>query len=555
MAFVEAQVSAEAATSEPAPAASLLDRGARSLRRSEQRLPAPEDRSVGIAAPEPVAPDVDKAEVETDEVETVSGDANVAAIEDAPPEGPPDEAVSAEAEVVVAASDPVAEAPVIVEAAAVQEIIDAPELGTPEAGTPDADTTIVVAPQDAETAETAAVGEGAKAEAGETSTRVDAGSAPVSVPPIAATATLSRAAAQPAGATRHSPVAHSPSSQGFWWRSAAVVALGVALGFGTYLAFSGTPGQPPAAEPVQQAAPPTPPAADAVEPHPEAAAPPATADVAAAAAPMAEVDAPEPSFDIIRIEPDGQSIIAGRAVPFSEWILLNNGSPIASVRADANGEWVVLPGTSLVPGANAFSLVPKTERGRVAIPAPLAEPDGGDGSSVAPRSDLERIEGEIQGGVDLPRGGAPTEAPAVAIALPKPKPAGAAAAMRSAGAEAFRVSQDGDYEVQVASVRQNGDAQRERDRLEGAFPKLLGDLDLRVQEASVEGAGTFYRVRSGAIEDLGIARELCRRLEALGQGCLVVRRAAPAEEPATEVAEDLPGEASSAVHQQAERPR
>src|SRR3546814_19916095 len=78
------------------------------------------------------------------------------------------------------------------------------------------------------------------------------------------------------------------------------------------------------------------------------------------------------SSDVCSSDLDGQSIIAGRALPDSEWILLNNGSPIASVRADANGEWVVLPDAALVPGANAFSLVAKAERGRVTIPAPGA---------------------------------------------------------------------------------------------------------------------------------------------------------------------------------------
>ena len=58
----------------------------------------------------------------------------------------------------------------------------------------------------------------------------------------------------------------------------------------------------------------------------------------------------------------------------------------------------------------------------------------------------------------------------------------------------------------MASVRQNADAERERGRLATAFPELLGALDLRVQEASVEGAGTFFRVRSGAIADLRVFR-------------------------------------------------
>src|SRR3546814_15752324 len=68
-----------------------------------------------------------------------------------------------------------------------------------------------------------------------------------------------------------------------------------------------------------------------------------SSDVCSSDLPQAAAALPEPSFDIIRIEPDGQSIIAGRAAPGSEWILLTNGSPLAALRADANGQWVVLP--------------------------------------------------------------------------------------------------------------------------------------------------------------------------------------------------------------------
>jgi hypothetical protein len=267
---------------------------------------------------------------------------------------------------------------------------------------------------------------------------------------------------------------------------------------------------------------------------------------------------PEPSFDIIRIEPDGQSIIAGRAQPHSEWILLNNGTPIASVRADDNGEWVVLPDAALIPGANAFSLVPKTERGKIAIPAPQAPApgktsgdisgqSGGLAPGAAPHADSGPLEGAAQGGVTALPG----------IALPKPKPQiepQAAASAQPGSPAAFRVSPDGSYELLVASVRQNSDAERERSRLAAAYPALLGKLDLRVQEASVEGAGTFFRVRSGSIADLGVAREICRQLEIAGQGCLVVRRPATPEGLPSEVAEDAV-EGSVPVNQQAEVPQ
>jgi hypothetical protein len=247
---------------------------------------------------------------------------------------------------------------------------------------------------------------------------------------------------------------------------------------------------------------------------------------------------PEPSFDIIRIAPDGQSIIAGRALPFSEWILLNNGEPIASVTADINGEWVVLPDASLVPGANAFSLVPKAERGKVAIPAPdAAAPAAAPVEPAAPNG---------------PRAEAPPpelpQTEAVALPLAKPQPA---------TPPVFRTAAGGGYEVQLASVRESADAEREMRRLASAYPGLLGELELRVQEASVEGAGTFYRVRSGALAHLGEAREVCRRLEGQGQGCLVVKRltvAAPADQIDGEEAGDAGREPYAPPRQQAERP-
>ncbi|MEQ9609521.1 MAG: SPOR domain-containing protein, partial [Kiloniellaceae bacterium] len=263
---------------------------------------------------------------------------------------------------------------------------------------------------------------------------------------------------------------------------------------------------------------------------------------------------PEPSFDIIRIEPDGQSIIAGRAQPHSAWILLNNGSPIATVQADANGEWVVLPDASLVPGANAFSLVPKTERGKVAIPAPVSSSSSGTSPDSAPGAQQRPSEAAVPQGAPLPGESGPD------VALPKPKPEAAIpAATPAVPTAAFRVSPDGVYEVQVASVREVADAERERGRLAASFPMLLGALDLRVQEASVEGAGTFFRVRSGAIADLGVARELCRQLEAAGQGCLVVRRTAVPEAPNVEAvakqATEPAADGGSAAQQQAERPQ
>ncbi|MEO3429136.1 SPOR domain-containing protein [Pelagibius sp. CAU 1746] len=553
---------------EPSPPASLLDRGARALRQANGRRPAlgdsAPDEAEGEAQLSPApAPAEDSAAAGNGdaasgmdagpEPETVSGDENVAAIEDVPR----DDEDEPQTDGCQTVGDQAAEAEVSgrtgAELAAEQdgsEEIEAEEPGAPQTdGTPEA------------------LKPGAAPVRPAVSQKLGTEAA------LSATVALRQAAAlratpmprpkpqTPEAATAAPPP--KPSGVALPWRSAAVVLLGAALGLGSYIAFSGAPEVPPVETPAAEV-PSNGTAANGTEANGTAANGTAAngtgaavrlADVPDAIPLMGEsapagaaAQAPEPSFDVIRIEPDGQSIIAGRATPGSEWILLNNGEPIASVQADANGEWVVLPDASLVPGANAFSLVPKTERGKVAIPAPAErenlseqpapgvpaapQSSGGAGAAVTPRETSEAD---------------------VGVALPQPKPAVRGDRLMPNA----RLSRDGDFELQVASVRQSAAAERERLRLAAAYPNLLGALELRVQEASVDGAGTFFRVRSGTIADLGAAREVCRRLEAEGQGCLVVRRALPGEEPQTEVVRDDPEDPAGghrAPEQQAQRP-
>ncbi|MGE0154527.1 MAG: LysM peptidoglycan-binding domain-containing protein [Reyranellaceae bacterium] len=63
-----------------------------------------------------------------------------------------------------------------------------------------------------------------------------------------------------------------------------------------------------------------------------------------------------PSFDVVRVNPDGRAVIAGRAAPGARVTVLDNGREIGSVDADARGEWVLLPDQPLAPGARELSL-------------------------------------------------------------------------------------------------------------------------------------------------------------------------------------------------------
>jgi nucleoid-associated protein YgaU len=74
----------------------------------------------------------------------------------------------------------------------------------------------------------------------------------------------------------------------------------------------------------------------------------------------AEQGAP-PSFDVVRVNPSGDAVIAGRAEPDAEVTILDQGKAIGSVKADGRGEWVFLPDSALDPGEHSFTLESKPE--------------------------------------------------------------------------------------------------------------------------------------------------------------------------------------------------
>ena len=91
--------------------------------------------------------------------------------------------------------------------------------------------------------------------------------------------------------------------------------------------------------------------------HTEDATPPATASVERPTAPAATQPAVvPPSFDIVRINPQGEAVIAGRAEPRAEVVILDGGKEIGRVIADDRGEWVFVPDVPLPPGPRELTL-------------------------------------------------------------------------------------------------------------------------------------------------------------------------------------------------------
>ena len=93
------------------------------------------------------------------------------------------------------------------------------------------------------------------------------------------------------------------------------------------------------------------PAVDAKAPAISAKAP-AGADRPAAPAPKPI----PPSFDVVRVNPRGDTVIAGRAEPGAEVFILDGSKEVGKVTADGRGEWVFVPEAPLQAGKRQLSL-------------------------------------------------------------------------------------------------------------------------------------------------------------------------------------------------------
>lgn len=71
----------------------------------------------------------------------------------------------------------------------------------------------------------------------------------------------------------------------------------------------------------------------------------------------------KPTFDIVRVNPQGDTVIAGRAQPNSEITVLQGDKVIGKARADKRGEWVLVPQTPIAPGTHTLTIVSRRADG------------------------------------------------------------------------------------------------------------------------------------------------------------------------------------------------
>lgn len=149
---------------------------------------------------------------------------------------------------------------------------------------------------------------------------------------------------------------------------------------------------------------------------------PATPSPAPAPAPT-EIN---PSFDVVRVAPDGRTVLAGRAAPGAEVTVRTEDAVLGAVTADKRGEWVLLPEVSLQPGTRELSVsataaggptreadatvvmvVPeRPERAEAVVPLAVLIPKEAEGDSrvlqaPAPQGDMSAAKGLSLDAVDF----------------------------------------------------------------------------------------------------------------------------------------------------------
>ena len=290
-----------------------------------------------------------------------------------------------------------------------------------------------------------------------------------------------------------------------------------------------------------------PPAAVETAPTAETAPPaeaPAESGTPPAAAPPPAPDKPplKPELDVVRINEDGDTVIAGKAEPGASVTIATQDGPLATVKADERGKWVALPEQPLPAGDHAVRIEAtgkngKKEVGDKTIVVSIPEGAGRKPLVVAvPTKDfgasdvLQRPEGPAGAEVPAAPAAGPEKPPVLAEA---PKEAVRAAGTASAGSEP-REAAAGE------SAAQGGDA--------GARPPA--GMDARKAEDAAEAAADRRGAPSPAAAEAPASGE--PPAPPAGSATQTAQRTATGEDRASP--EDKAGDTPPAVAQAPAKP-
>jgi nucleoid-associated protein YgaU len=194
-----------------------------------------------------------------------------------------------------------------------------------------------------------------------------------------------------------------------------------------------------------------------------AAAPTAQPSPARPATVAAPAPASTPAFDVVRVEPSGDVVVAGRAAPGARVDLSDDGKPIGDVVANDAGQFVILPPT-FSPGRHPLRLSAKVSGGApqvsdivvvevaapsAAVAAAPALPPSPAAAKATPQPTPQPTPRPVVAAAASPT---PTASPA-ASAASTPAPAATAAASTPASAAKSSPAPTAAIVVTVASVR------------------------------------------------------------------------------------------------------
>lgn len=309
-----------------------------------------------------------------------------------------------------------------------------------------------------------------------------------------------------------------------------LVPLLVLLALGTAF-YLWTPGTPEPVSPSVVLAPAADPAAHAAAPGDEA------ADEAEPPAPQALVEAP--GFDLVRVDPDGGAVVAGRAAPGAAVTIYADAAPIAEVAADEHGNFVAIFRAEPARVPQALTLGATTDAGEEVISedvvlllpeAPPPEPAASAEtilSEAVPATGTEAAPDPIELALAVPAEAGPpvVEAPAEAAATepppasgaPGPRPRVAATAILRAGeVEVVGGERVPARQVSLASISYASDGEVLLAGLGTAGARLRAYVDDGFAEEGEVGGDGRWTLALGDV-DAGLYRLRIDQIDATGQ--------------------------------------
>src|SRR5690606_11824700 len=196
-----------------------------------------------------------------------------------------------------------------------------------------------------------------------------------------------------------------------------------------------------------------------------------------------------PRFDVVRVNPRGDAVIAGRAAPNAQVTVRDGGREVGKAKADGRGEWVVVPREPLSAGSRELTLTAKAAEGEsvqseqnvvVVVPDRVSQAD-----SAAQRPLAVLVPREGSGGSIVVQRSEDSE-PAQTASVDGSAAAGSAQPTRPLAIEAVDYDEDGHVTISGTAA---------------ADARLHVYIGNRFAGAGVaDGAGRWRLVPGGALE-------------------------------------------------------